>query len=617
MATKDTQNQEVLRTLKFMNASHTRQAKDLQRRVSKAAAEAAAAAAAAAATAAAVQVPGPSKQTRRSGSISSTKTDSSANTSVGNHGSAGRRREGSLGQGHSGGMTLQPHGEAGEDSRTRLDAVSFLTTSSDASSNSSSAVEESFTFVKNHMKDESDPFNKFWEAVENLVLKISSPVAFTSIPLDGDDPLLLNSGSTVLQPPAQDEPSYIEPISAPFPVPGNAAIPPNSHSHSLVSQTRAHESRLDRSSMQESFFIVDPTSVSNNHSSARTLQGGSRPLVPSLQRLRSTGRPSRSDTTPIRQPSPTKTLEEYAIENQQLKLTLDKLSKRNLKMEKHLEGLMQMSVWTKDVQRSAMQLMKSQDILRPVRQSIQDLSAGHPELPSLSSGATGTTMQAHLKELVEEVQQLRLENTKLNSLMKKYKQRWEDLKESAKKRRNAQPNAATSPTPPGQDPDFDGQTETTMGINNDPSPSSGDPTAMTSRNRPPTAFSSPYSQSSLVGNPHQRRVLQESINPGGLGGNSGSGYGDSTSPLGVNRYLSMAQTLGPTTVPMSPRVLDSTGSRSGTGLLSTTSVTTTGAFVVPAPISAPGSGPSVLRISSPSSSPLGLNAGVVTSTPIP
>ena len=72
----------------------------------------------------------------------------------------------------------------------------------------------------------------------------------------------------------------------------------------------------------------------------------------------------------------TKTLEEYAIENQQLKLTLDKLSRRNLKLEKHLEGVMQMSVWTKDVQRSAMQLIKSQDILRPVKQSIQDLSAG-------------------------------------------------------------------------------------------------------------------------------------------------------------------------------------------------------------------------------------------------
>jgi hypothetical protein len=69
-------------------------------------------------------------------------------------------------------------------------------------------------------------------------------------------------------------------------------------------------------------------------------------------------------------------MEEYAIENQQLKMTLDKLSKRNLKLEKQLEGVMQMSVWTKDVQRSAMQLIRSQDILRPVKQSIQDLSAG-------------------------------------------------------------------------------------------------------------------------------------------------------------------------------------------------------------------------------------------------
>jgi hypothetical protein len=35
--------------------------------------------------------------------------------------------------------------------------------------------------------DEEDPFNKFWDAVEGLVQKISGPVAFTSAPLGKQD----------------------------------------------------------------------------------------------------------------------------------------------------------------------------------------------------------------------------------------------------------------------------------------------------------------------------------------------------------------------------------------------------------------------------------------------
>lgn len=35
--------------------------------------------------------------------------------------------------------------------------------------------------------DDSDPFNKFWDIVEGLVQKISNPVAFATVPLNGAD----------------------------------------------------------------------------------------------------------------------------------------------------------------------------------------------------------------------------------------------------------------------------------------------------------------------------------------------------------------------------------------------------------------------------------------------
>ncbi|KAF9957533.1 hypothetical protein BGZ70_009482 [Mortierella alpina] len=487
LATKDTQNQEVIRTLKLMNANHMRQAKDLQRRITKAAAAQAAAIAAAEAIAAATLVPQQKQTSARtkldSGGLNSdvhsaavTSTPSAAGGSGRRRGSEGhqQRRSERQQQRHLDPLFQKTLGDHGHESLSRGGDAgsggSYLGTSSEASSNSSSAmIEESFTLIKNHVKDESDPFNKFWDAVENLVLKISSPVAFTSIPLDGDDPL--NSASGLLNSPTSEDPPLLSPLEAPFSIAGvdthrmlegNLKVPRHFPSNSSQSLPRPTKPRVDPSPMQESFFIIDSPS-SKNASQSKNPSSRSRSTSASESSTHSSSSPYKPTSSGLRKGdlvprNATKTLEEYAIENQQLKLTLDKLSRRNLKLEKHLEGVMQMSVWTKDVQRSAMQLIKSQDILRPVKQSIQDLSADKGgasaqraqalALPATSTPVTPSnmasydqmnpvTMRGRLAELEEEVQKLRLENAKQNSLMKKYKQRWEDLKESAKRRRNA------------------------------------------------------------------------------------------------------------------------------------------------------------------------------------
>jgi hypothetical protein len=47
-------------------------------------------------------------------------------------------------------------------------------------------------------QDDSDPFNKFWNAVETLVQKLSNPVAFATVPLnEEDDPKALMEESNI------------------------------------------------------------------------------------------------------------------------------------------------------------------------------------------------------------------------------------------------------------------------------------------------------------------------------------------------------------------------------------------------------------------------------------
>lgn len=166
LATRDTQDQEVIRTLKFMNANHLRQGKDLQRKLAKAAAEAAAAAAAAAATAAQQQ------QHPHAGTKSRNDRSNGYSLGISESPSEGRRRSssGQYQQGNSGGLGQRRHnvpsshpsstshhhslsdpaGEAQSKGDTGSGG-SYLGTSSEASSNSSSAmIEESFTLIKSH-----------------------------------------------------------------------------------------------------------------------------------------------------------------------------------------------------------------------------------------------------------------------------------------------------------------------------------------------------------------------------------------------------------------------------------------------------------------------------------
>ncbi|KAF9154261.1 hypothetical protein BG015_001444 [Linnemannia schmuckeri] len=621
LATRDTQDQEVIKTLKFMNANHLRQGKDLQRKLAKAAAEAAAAAAAAAAAQQQPHHPGTRVKNERS---NGTSLGTSESPSIGRQRSSSGQHQ----QGNSGGLGQRRHnvpsshpsstshqhtlgdlsGETQSKGGDTGSGGSYLGTSSEASSNSSSAmIEESFTLIKSHGKDKSDPFNRFWEELENLVHKISNPVAFTSIPLDGDDPLQINTGSTVLHSPTSEDRPPLSPLDGPQSSQNDLSQADTTTKQgnkptggSISSRSQQPRIRIDPSSMQESFFIIDSPSQRNIAARTRSASTSETGLMSALPTGSQQSRPllsnlRRAETSP----RGSKTMEEYAIENQQLKMTLDKLSKRNLKLEKQLEGVMQMSVWTKDVQRSAMQLIKSQDILRPVKQSIQDLSAEKPgaltqrlqqstagPLPpsSASSSATTpttsydqmnpTTMQARLKELEEELQQLKLENAKQNHLMKKYKQRWEDLKESAKRRRNA------TPTPPegGGDPNQGGGDSGSPVLNSESpgksggggggnggsSPGSnpysnaalaGSPSGLGQVARPPFSVLSRSSSASgpvvLPGGSYQRRIMMES---------KANGVLDHT-PFNMHRQASAGMVSSTT-----PRVLD-TSPRTNVGAL--------------------------------------------------
>ncbi|KAH8554669.1 hypothetical protein BGW37DRAFT_480606 [Umbelopsis sp. PMI_123] len=259
----------------------------------------------------------------------------------------------------------------------------------------SQTIDESYALLNDQNDDDSDPFNKFWNAVETLVQKLSNPVAFASVPLNEED----------------NPKALMEESSAYAAQQGGLSKLPIQH------QIEA--------SMMESFFVVQPQTPSGPKI---TIDGA--------------GNAGSSEA-----PIGSKTIEEYAMENKQLKNTVDKLSRQVSYWKKAAEegNVLKSSIiqFRNDVEKQAKRIRQSQESMKSSMINGQYGAASilsKPTKPSEGSSVSSTTSpQARIKELEDEVMALRLEYNRQKDLMGKYKERWEKLKESAKKRR-AQPN---------------------------------------------------------------------------------------------------------------------------------------------------------------------------------
>ncbi|KAF7729510.1 hypothetical protein EC973_004184 [Apophysomyces ossiformis] len=257
---------------------------------------------------------------------------------------------------------------------------------------SHSTIGDSYTLLtENDEEDDLDPFNRFWEVLEKMVEKLSNPVAFASAPLSENDnptPAWLY-GSDI---------NNVERL-----LDGNEEDDLRSKPH-----------KKDTYAMMESYFVV--------------------PEKDALDTTR--GTPSSAEK---------RTWQDYVTENEQLKKRIDLLLRKLQAMERAAEesNMLKSSIlqFRNDVQKQAKRIMQSHD--SSMRSSAALANSGTHTIQSSSirypqSGNVAELM-ARLKELEEENRQLRAHNEKQQLLMNKYRERWEKLKESAKKRR-AQPS---------------------------------------------------------------------------------------------------------------------------------------------------------------------------------
>ncbi|ORX89016.1 hypothetical protein K493DRAFT_358793 [Basidiobolus meristosporus CBS 931.73] len=254
-----------------------------------------------------------------------------------------------------------------------------------SSTSPSHVFDDSFLVLKSNLQDEenkSDPFDRFWEAVEALIQNTSNPIAFATAPLEGMEKF------------------DIEEIRGQYAKKNEGLV------SELPETSNLHETL-------GSFIIVPEQSCKQKSTKRDSVEGDYESVIGS-----------------------TKTIEEYAIENQHLKKAIDILSRQVNALEKAAEEntLLKSSIiqLRQDVQKQG-----KKGRLAPELSRIYGSKYSTGESQYVSSNAhTAITPQKKIQELEEEVRLLKLENEKQSMMLNKYRDRWDQLKESAKKKRS-------------------------------------------------------------------------------------------------------------------------------------------------------------------------------------
>ncbi|KAL0093973.1 hypothetical protein F4703DRAFT_1833131 [Phycomyces blakesleeanus] len=344
---------------------------------------------------------------------------------------------------------------------------------------STGAIGDSYALLSNDTDDEddSDPFNKFWEVVETLVEKLSNPVAFASAPLSENDKPTPTRTEVELQ--QEENQQGKQEISAMlesyFVVPDHANMEntriffdkrEREENQYRNRNRREQEEQEERNEQEEYYGDYDEYDSSNNKDSTgnkneEDQEGGTKDGKGRGRRRGGTG--SSLDRKSV--------MSKEKEENEQLKLKVEQLTRKIRTLEKTTEesNMLKSSIlqFRNDVQKQAKRIMLNHDstmrssaafgagsgfastygssYIRPSNNTVPftatSTATATGTLAGSSSGSgvgggTSSDTAMRLKELEEENRQLRLQNEKQQALVNKYRERWEKLKESAKKRRS-------------------------------------------------------------------------------------------------------------------------------------------------------------------------------------
>ncbi|KAF8626064.1 hypothetical protein AX15_005100 [Amanita polypyramis BW_CC] len=267
-------------------------------------------------------------------------------------------------------------------------------------------VDESFMLLGGQRSDPGDAFNQFWNIMQGMLDNLSQPVAFASVPLGMEDTSIPPKST-----PRQDDNSDTEidePIFARLSRRigiGREPPKPSSVSDRRMPLSSDDFEDVDDFLEEDSFYLV-PTNP------------GIPPAV-------------------------------LGRENAKLKSEMESMRKRCEAMERVIQMRKEQDLQLRDsifqATREAQRALSASTMASRPGVDLSGLNINVPPvpLPGINTGREAQYLR-RIKELEEEIRTLRMENEKNKTMITKYKERWEKLKESAKRKKEAKGSGIAS-----------------------------------------------------------------------------------------------------------------------------------------------------------------------------
>ncbi|GLB35334.1 hypothetical protein LshimejAT787_0208990 [Lyophyllum shimeji] len=280
---------------------------------------------------------------------------------------------------------------------------------------SQNTVDESFMLLAGQRSDPGDAFNQFWSIMQGMLDNLSQPVAFATVPLGNTE---TPTGARTPPTPRRDNSVGSDTDSAEEPM--------FSRLTRRIGINRDGRRTGQRSTLNiatpgdDDFEEFDEESLGDELSeSFFVIPSGNEPFPAALKK-----------------------------ENSALKLEIEAMKKRleatervlQLRKEQDLQLRDSIFQATREAQRAMGASMVGQ------RAGALDLNNLNPNLPAVPIPGITSSREAQyarrLKELEEELRGVRAENEKHKAMIAKFRERWEKLKESAKRKKEAKAAAA-------------------------------------------------------------------------------------------------------------------------------------------------------------------------------
>lgn len=277
-------------------------------------------------------------------------------------------------------------------------------------------------------------FQRFYSTVESLLSKLSAPLAFAGLPLISEEPSTPPEPTKLKDASQRSKPNYNrstagEPDLTKFisraalrasahPAPGGDSfyvVPTAGHTvpYAKIHSFAEKEKRRMAASMHsaDSGLFDDP-----DHEDFVDAHETPMPPSPGLKRFGGKGKSS--EVKELKN-----VVEELYIENKSLKDCIDNLSKR-------------LHAFEMSAQSSSLALQESMRMMRPQSPVPNPPASGGVGVDlGLKTAAMIRALEEQVEAQEKEMQRLGKENEKLKSILARYRERWEKLKEGAKTRR--------------------------------------------------------------------------------------------------------------------------------------------------------------------------------------